>query len=141
MIDIQTKVPTIYTAYSKYYFYAKEQISAFVLKKTYVPLNPFMNWNYFLGDQVKRELIVRGNNNLILRADEVWQFGPIADGCYHEILLAMQQGKPIKFFSVGKTVKDIRPLKIQDLEFEDELREKVDLGNFIIKLKTYLTSL
>lgn len=138
MSDLQKKIPTVYTAHSKYYFYARELISAFVLKKNYVPLNPFMNWNYFLGDQVKRDLVVRANNNLILQADEIWQFGPIADGCYHEILLAMRQGKPLRFFCVGKRIKDIRPLKVSELEFEAELRAKVDVGELMMKLKAYL---
>ncbi len=138
MTDLQRKIPTVYTAHSKYYFYARELISAFVLEKDYVPLNPFMNWNYFLGDQVKRDLVMRANNNLILQADELWQFGSIADGCYHEILLAMRQGKPVRFFSAGKTVKDIHSLKLADLEFENELRKKIDVGEFIVKLKTYL---
>lgn len=135
---MQKKIPTVYTAHSKYYFYARELISAFVLKKDYVPLNPFMNWNYFLGDQVKRDLVVRANNNLILQADELWQFGPIADGCYHEIMLAMKQGKKLRFFSIGKHVKDTRPLKVTELEFEDELRGKIDIGEFMVKLKAYL---
>lgn len=138
MSDLQKKIPSVYTAHSKYYFYARELISAFVLKKNYVPLNPFMNWNYFLGDQVKRDLVVRANNNLILQADELWQFGPIADGCYHEIMLAMKQGKPIRFFSIGKKLEDIHPLKITELKFEDELREAIDVGEFIVKLKTYI---
>ncbi len=137
MPDLQQKIPAVYTAHSKYYFYARELISAFVLKKNYLPLNPFMNWNYFLGDQVKRDLVVRANNNLILQADELWQFGPIADGCYLEILLAMRQGKPVRFFSIGKEIKDIRPLQIAELQFEDELREKADLGEFLAKLKAY----
>lgn len=137
MSDLQKKIPVVYTAHSKYYFYARELISAFVLKKNYVPLNPFMNWNYFLGDQVKRNLVVRANNNLILQADEVWQFGPIADGCYHEILLTIRQGKPVKFFSVGKELGEIRPLQISELQFEDELREKADIGEFLAKLKAY----
>ncbi len=138
MSDLQKKIPATYTAFSKYHFYAKELISAFALKEGYLPLNPFMNWNYFLGNQVKRDLIVRANNNLILHADELWQFGPIADGCYHEIMLAMKQGKKVRFFSMGKRVKDIRPLQIAELEFEDELRKRIDVGEFIVKLKTYL---
>lgn len=137
MSDLQKKIPAVYTAYSKYYFYARELISAFVLEKNYLPLNPFMNWSYFLDDQVKRDLVVRGNNNLILLANEVWQFGPIADGCYREIELAMQRGKKLRFFSVGKKIKDIRELKIQELEFEEELQEKVDIGDFLVRLKAY----
>lgn len=39
-------------------------------------------------------------------------------------MLAMKQGKPVRFFSISKRVKDIRPLEVTELEFEDELREK-----------------
>ena len=49
MSDLQKKIPTVYTAHSKYYFYARELISAFVLKKNYVPLNPFYELELFLG--------------------------------------------------------------------------------------------
>lgn len=72
MSDLQKKLPVVYAAHSKHYFYARELISAYILEKDCVPLNPFMNWNYFLGDQVKRDLVVRANNNLILQADELW---------------------------------------------------------------------
>ena len=38
---------------------------------------------------------------------------------------------------LGERLSTTEP--IYELEFEDELREKVDVGEFIIKLKTYLT--
>lgn len=47
-LDKTEKIPTVYVAYSKYNFFAKQLISAFALQQGVTPLNPFMNWDYFL---------------------------------------------------------------------------------------------
>lgn len=113
-------------------------ISAFVLERNYLPLNPFTNWDYFMNDMVDRALTVRANNNLIVISDELWQFGIISNGCYHELKLAMKLGKPIRFFSIGKRVEDIEPIDISELEFEEELREEYDVEEFRKELGRYL---
>lgn len=100
----------IYTAYSKHYFFARMLISSYVLNKNVIPLNPFNNYGYFMDDMVDRDLVVRGNNNLIFLADEVWTFGPIADGVFTEVKLTNTLAKPVRHFSVGKKMEDIRPL-------------------------------
>jgi len=121
MIDRYEKKPTVYTAYSKHFFFAKMQISAFVLDHEGIPLNPFTNWGYFMDDMVDREKVARGNNNLIYLADEVWTFGPIADGVFREVKLANAQKKKIRYFTVGKKISDIREMTNKELIFEDEL--------------------
>lgn len=125
-MDRFEKRPVIYTAYSKYYFFAKMLISSYVLDKNYIPLNPFNNWEYFMDDMVERDLVVRGNNNFILLSDEVWTFGPIADGVFAEVKLANSLGKPVRYFSVGKKIEDIHVLSNKELVFEDELLQKFD---------------
>lgn len=125
-MDRFEKRPVIYTAYSKYYFFAKMLISSYVLDKNYIPLNPFNNWEYFMDDMVERDLVVRGNNNFILISDEVWTFGPIADGVFAEVKLANSLGKPVRYFSVGKKIEDIHMLSNKELVFEDELLQKFD---------------
>ena len=125
-MDRYEKRPAVYTAFSKHYFFAKMLISAYVLDEGYIPLNPFNNWAYFMDDLVERDLVVRANNNLIILADEVWTFGPIADGVFAEVALANKLGKPVRYFSVGKKLKDILPLSNSTLVFEDELLEKVN---------------
>ena len=104
-MDRFEKRPVIYTAYSKYYFFAKMLVSSYVLDKDFIPLNPFNNWEYFMDDMVDRDLVVRGNNNLILLSDEIWTFGPIADGVFAEVKLANSLGKPVRYFSVGKKIR------------------------------------
>jgi hypothetical protein len=134
-MKLDNKQPAAYTAFSKHNFFAKQQISAFVLEKDYVPLNPFMNWDYFLNDLVERNLIVRGNNNLIMLADELWTFGQISNGVYHEIILAKKLGKKIKYFSSGKKVSDIKPIKFSELEYEKELLDEFPLEEIRNRLK------
>ena len=85
MIDTQEKIKSVYTAHSKHYFYARKMISAYTLEKNYLPLNPFTNWDYFMNDMVDRNLTIRANNNLIYLSDELWNFGVVSNGCYHEI--------------------------------------------------------
>ena len=125
-MDRFEKRPVIYTAYSKSYFFAKMLVSSYVLDKDFIPLNPFNNWEYFMDDMVDRDLVVRGNNNLILLSDEIWTFGPIADGVFAEVKLANSLGKPVRYFSVGKKLEDIHTLTNKELIFEEELLQKFD---------------
>lgn len=137
MINSPEITPPIYTAHSKHFFFARKMISTFVLEQNYLPLNPFTNWDYFMNDMVDRALTVRANNNLIVISDELWQFGIISNGCYHELKLAMKLGKPIRFFSIGKRVEDIKPIDVKELEFEEELREEYDVEEFAAELASY----
>lgn len=138
MIDVEEKIGSVYTAHSKHNFYARKMISAYVLENNKLPLNPFTNWDYFMNDMVDRKLTVRGNNNLIYLADELWQFGIISNGCYHEIKLAMNLNKKIKFFEIGKTVRDIKEINIDKIEFEEELKEEFNMDEFKKELVNYL---
>ena len=125
-MDRYEKRPAIYTAFSKHYFYTKMLISAYVLDRECVPLNPFNNWEYFMDDMVQRDKVVRANNNLILLADEIWVFGPIADGVFAEIQLAHKLNKPVRYFSLGNHIQDICPIDPGDLPLEEELLQKID---------------
>jgi hypothetical protein len=138
MINTKEKINTVYTAHSKHNFYAKKLISAYTLEKNYLPLNPFTNWDYFMNDMVDRSLTTRANNNLIYLSDELWQFGIISNGCYHEIKLAMKLNKKLKFFSVGKKLENIVELNIEELTFEEELNEEYNIKNFLIELRKYM---
>ena len=107
-LTLRERLPIAYTAMSKHYFHMRELVSEFTLEQGYVPLNPFMNFGYFLGrkDEHFRNRIRRGNNSLVDVSDELWSFGPIADGVLVEIIVAIESGKPIKFFRFEKS-KDI----------------------------------
>lgn len=138
MIDVQEKIKSVYTAHSKHNFYARKLISAYVLESNKLPLNPFTNWDYFMDDLVDRKFTVRANNNLIYLADELWQFGIISNGCFNEIKLAMKLNKKIKFFSVGKTMQNIKEIDINELEYEQELKDECDINEFQKELSRYV---
>src|SRR5690348_4470609 len=121
-LKVQADKPLIYTAMSKHLFYFRMFISAFVLQKGGVPLNPFMVFDYFLLDAVDRDTVREGNNNLVKRCDEVWVFGPVSNGVLAEIQLANQQGKPVKYFAIRNSQKIIaisKPKVVMEAEVED----------------------
>ena len=117
-MDLREPRPIIFTAQSRRLFYCRMLICKYVLEEGAVPLNLFTQWDYFLCDLVERDLVRRGNNNMIRRADELWVFGPIADGVLAEIEYVMELGKPIRFFSAGPQFADIRPICVNGLVFE-----------------------
>lgn len=127
MLDFQHKAllmradkPLVYTAMSKLNFCYRQYISAFALKQGVVPLNPFMNWDYFLSDLVERDLVREGNNNLVKCADEVWVFGSVSNGVLAEIQMAWELQKPTKFFRI-ESARDYTSVDLEDVVFEEEV--------------------
>ena len=97
--------PIVYTAMSKHLFYYRMHISKYVIEQGFVPLNPFMLFDYSLLDMVDRNLILQCNNNLVKKSDELWVFGSISNGVFAEIKIAQKTGKPIKFFEIQRPHK------------------------------------
>jgi hypothetical protein len=65
----------IYCAMSNRNFYWRMHISKLVLDEGYVPINPFMLFDYYLLHTVPKQLVREAINNLLSRCDEVWVFG------------------------------------------------------------------
>ena len=115
-------LPLIFTAQSKKFFYSRDVICEYVFNKGMLPINPFRIFDYFLGDRVPREIIRQGNNHLVRACDELWVFGPIADGVLFEVIYAINMKKPVRFFSIGTRSKDIYPFQqLSDIVFESEV--------------------
>ena len=112
---------TCYTAMSSKLFYFRSFISKNVLEKNYIPINPFMSFDYFLIDKIPRDSVLFANSNFVEMSDELWVFGKISDGVFAEIKLAKKLGKPIKYFKVEKPDK-IVPVKNEDVEMENNLK-------------------
>jgi hypothetical protein len=116
---------TVYTAFSKHNFFARNLITAFCLEEGVCPLNPFTNWGYFLDDMVERDTIKRANDHFVVLADETWVFGAIADGVWHEIGIARKYKKKVHYFTVGKKLTDIREIDTSEICFERELIDRL----------------
>jgi hypothetical protein len=110
----------IYTAMSKHLFYFRMHISRYVLEQGYVPLNPFMLFDYFLLDSIDRNFIRDANNSVVLRADQIWVFGPVSNGVLAEIMLAKKVNKPISYFVIEKPHK-IVPISTVQLKWKVKL--------------------
>ena len=116
------RLPVVFTAQSKVFFYCRDAVCQFVFQQNAVPLNPFRVFEYFLGDRVDRDLIRQGNNNLIRIVDEVWIFGQtIANGVLFEIMLARELEKPMRFFTIDNRADKIREVSAKELRFEKEV--------------------
>ncbi len=132
------KTKTIFTAQSKKFFYCKDVICEFVFDNGYIPINPFQVFGYFLNDRVDRHLVRKGNNELISRCDELWIFGPIADGVLFEIARAYELKIPIKFFSIGTLVHEIKEISdLSKLVFEPEVYSQIGKENLINFISKY----
>ena len=131
----------VYTAYSKHNFYARQIISAFTFSQGKTPLNPFMNWGYFLDDLVPREQVRAANEQLIRASGELWQFGEVSDGCLREIELATELGMPVRFFTVEGKVEEIKEvLDLSEVEFEEEVLRMGGVDEFVKKMRRYVVS-
>jgi len=114
------KMELVYPAHSKHNFYFRQHISKYVLEQGYVPLNPFMIFEYFMLDTVDRDLIRNANNNLVRRADQLWVFGEISDGVLAEIKLAKELEKPIRYFLIIKS-REISEISENEVQFDGGL--------------------
>ena len=125
----------VFTAQSKQFFYCRDVVCEYVLKRGFLPINPFRVFDYFLGDRVDRNIVRRGNNQLIKTCDELWVFGSIADGVLFEIFSAINQNKPVKFFTIGSEIKEIREISVDEITFEPQVHaaqiKKKDIISFI----------
>ena len=96
----KTQSKVVFAAMSKNNFYLREHVIRFILERNYTPTCAFMMYSYFLLDTVEREKLIRANNDLIKRSDELWVFGEISDGVEKEIELAKKLEMPIIYFQI-----------------------------------------
>lgn len=121
-LSLESNKKIVFTALSKKLFYFRMFICQFVLEKGYVPINPFMSFDYFVADLVDRDLVRGANNTLLARSDELWVFGGISNGVLAEIKIAKELKKTIKYFAI-KNDKDIIGISKDEAILEDDIKE------------------
>ena len=126
-LNLNDKTKIIFIAMSKLLFYFRRHAVKYVLEKGHTPISQFGIFDYFVTDSVDRDLVRRGNNNLIRISDELWVLGSISDGVLAEIKLVKEMEKPIRYFRVVDS-KNIKEIPKDEVEFED------DLGKFANEL-------
>lgn len=98
--NFSTASRVVFAAMSKSNFYLREHIIKYILEKGFTPTCAFMMFSYFLLDTVERKKLIRANNDLIRRSDELWVFGEISDGVDKEIKLAKRRNMPIRYYDI-----------------------------------------
>ena len=116
-LNLDQKNKIVFTSYSKKNFYARAEVSQFVLRAGHTPINPFMNFDYNLSGVVDKSLIRVANNTLMAAADELWVFGDISDGVLVEIYLAKKQSKLVRYFMIHNS--DFQEVDESSVRLED----------------------
>jgi hypothetical protein len=111
----------IYTAISNRNFYWRMHISKFVLDEGYVPINPFMLFDYYLLHTVAKQLVREAFNNLLARCDEVWVFGRLSLGVKVQVGIAKRLKKPLRFYDISDLPE--RMLRISERLAQEEARD------------------
>jgi hypothetical protein len=106
----KTSRKVVFAAMSKNNFYLREHIIKYILEKGYTPTCAFMMFSYFLLDTVERGKLIRANNDLIRRSDELWVFGEISDGVDKEIRLAKKRKMPVVYYDIKNGVGIFRKI-------------------------------
>jgi hypothetical protein len=112
----QTENTVVFAAMSKRNFYLREHIIKFILNEGHTPTSAFMMYSYYLLDTAERCNLIKANNDLIRRSDELWVFENISDGVQKEIDLALELEMPIKYFKLENTGVKLVFHEIQKIE-------------------------
>ena len=97
-------------------FYHRFSISKFVLEQGYVPINPFMVFDYYLGEGIDRNIVRKANNTLVKICEELWVFGDIPNGVEREIEIAEKNKRKIRYFSIDDNA-NIKEIKKEEAKY------------------------
>ena len=112
------KHKTVFIVTSKHNFYLNELLSTYVLKKNYVPLKQFSEFQY----PISKMNINIANTQLLLSANEIWVFGKISSDMLEKINLAIKNHKKIRLFQINEYSEHIQEIKqINRIVFEEEI--------------------
>lgn len=91
----------VYVALSNRNFFWRQHITKFVLDEGFVPITPFMMFDYYLLHTVPKEMVREAFNNLIVRCDQMWVFGTVSLGVKVQIGIAKRLRKPLRFYDIS----------------------------------------
>ena len=108
----------IYVAMSNRNFYWRMHVSKLVLDEGYVPINPFMLFDYYLLHTVPKQVVREAMNNLLARCDECWVFGRLSLGVKVQIGIAKRLNKKVRYFDIGELPVAVMPISEESAQEE-----------------------
>lgn len=125
----------VYVTHSRSWFYAREAVTQFAVQQEVAPINPFMNYGFYLNGIADRDEVTECCHQMIRTADELWVFGPVSEAILTDIAVAVMEGREVRFFSISENANDIHELEMEDIIFEREVHagqiRKSDLLDFV----------
>ena len=97
----RTERELVYVTQSKSWFYAREAVMKFAIDRGVAPINPYMNYGFYLSGAVDRDEITECNHQMVRAASALWVFGPVSEAILTDIVVAVMEGKEIRFFSIS----------------------------------------
>jgi hypothetical protein len=111
----------VYVGMSNRNFFWRAHITKFVLDEGFVPLTPFMLFDYYLLHTVPKDVVREALNNLIVRCDQLWVFGNLSLGVKVQIGIAKRLNKPIRYFDISELPVAVLP--ISEETAQEEVRD------------------
>ena len=102
-------------------FYWRAHITKFVLDEGFVPICPFMLFDYYLLHTVPKDTVREAFNNLIVRCDQMWVFGGLSLGVKVQVGIAKRLRKPVRFYDI--TDLPYRVVSIPESMVREERRD------------------
>ena len=68
-------------------------------------------------------MVRNGNNNLLLRCDELWVYGDVSDGVLSEINTFTKTGKPVRYFDISGLPESVVEVELSALPFESDVEK------------------
>lgn len=108
----------VFAAMSKRSFYLREYVIKYVLERGFTPTCAFMMYSYFLLGTVEQTAVIRANNELIRRSDELWVFGAVSHGVKAEVDFARKLGQQVSFFIINEDKNGFIQIDEKNAEYE-----------------------
>lgn len=110
-------------------------ICKFVLSKGHVPVNYFTIFGNFVHEIADLKTMIDSINSVIVRCDQLWVFGNISKGMWHEVKMCKELKMPIKYFSIKDLPTKIRRIKINQIGYTPKFAKIINKPNKFVPIE------
>lgn len=104
-------------------------ICKYILDQGFVPVNYFTAFGHFVHELADQQKMIDSINSLIVRCDELWVFGDISEGMWHEVKMCKELGIPIHYYCIKELPGDINEISENDVRYHYKFLSKIKKKN------------